>query len=108
DAKQVLVLYPTRSNSQIAVIGDRELPRILEAGLPEGLSYYSEFIDQGRFVADEYIEGFRDFLRLKYADQHFDLIIAMGRTSFEFVEKYHTELFPQAPVVFFSDRNSPR
>ena len=33
--KQVLVLYSTRRDAQIAVVGDRELPRILEQGLPE-------------------------------------------------------------------------
>ena len=46
--KQVLVLYSTRRDAQIAVVGDRELPRILEKGLPQGLDYYSEYIDRTR------------------------------------------------------------
>ena len=64
--KQVLVLYSTRRDAQISVVGDRELPRILDEGLTEGLDYYSEYIDQARFPDPEYKAAFRDFLRLKY------------------------------------------
>ena len=76
--KEVLVVYSTRRDAQIVTIGDRELPRILENGLTEGVDYYSEFIDEGRFSKAEYQIGFRDFLALKYRGQHFDLVIAMG------------------------------
>ena len=47
--KQVLVLYSTRRDSQFSTIGERELPRILDAGLGRDLDYYSEFIDDARF-----------------------------------------------------------
>src|SRR5258708_1966336 len=78
DQKQVLVLYSTRRDAQIAVVGDRDLPRILEQGLPQGLDYYSEYIDRVRFPDPEYQPAFRDFVRLKYKDQQFDLVIAMS------------------------------
>ena len=62
--KQVLVLYSTRRDAQIAIVGERELPKALEHGLSEGLDYYSEFIDRARFPRAEYQAGFRDFLRV--------------------------------------------
>jgi len=46
--KKVLVLYSTRRDAQISVVGDREMPRILDQGLTEGLDFYSEYIDQAR------------------------------------------------------------
>src|SRR5262245_53509004 len=76
--KQVLVLYATRRDAQIVVVGDREIPRAIEEGFPEGVDYYSEFIDQGRFSNPDYQTAFRDFLRLKYQEKSFDLIIAIG------------------------------
>src|SRR5262245_60770989 len=104
---QVLVLYSTRRDAQIAVVGDRELPRVLEHGLAHSLDYYSEFIDQARFSAINYQLAFRDYLRLKYEGKQFDLVIAMGDIPFEFVGRYRA-LFRDAPVVFFTGRSSPR
>src|SRR6185503_5467898 len=63
--KQVLVLYSTRRDTQIAVLGERDLPGLLEAGSPEGVDYYSEYIDQVRFTQADYESAFRDFLKRK-------------------------------------------
>jgi len=107
--EQVLVLYATRRDAQLAVVGDRELPRILDDGLPEDdLDYYSEFIDQARFSEIDYLSAFSDFLRLKYEGKRFDLVIAMGDTPFDFVERYREQLFRDTPVVFFTGRSAPR
>jgi signal transduction histidine kinase len=103
DQKRVLVVYSTRRDAQIVVVGDRDLPRILERNLTQGVDYYSEFIDQARFASGEYRNAFRDFLRLKYSDHRFDLLIAMGDTAIEFLDASRTELFPDTPIVFFSN-----
>jgi signal transduction histidine kinase len=103
--KQVLVLYSTRRDAQIAVVGERELPRILDHGLSEGVDYYSEFIDQGRFPDPEYQAAFCDFLRLKYKGQRFDIVIAIGDVSVEFFNENRDELFVGTPLVFGA--NSP-
>jgi signal transduction histidine kinase len=100
--KQVLVLYSTRRDAQIAIIGDRQLPRLLDVGLQGRLDYYSEFIDFGRFSHLEYQDAFRDFLLLKYRGQRFDLVIAMSDDILPFIEKNRSVLFPTAPVVFFA------
>jgi len=104
--KQVLVLYATRRDAQIAVVGDRELPKILEYDLATDVDYYSEFIDQARFSSIDYQSAFRDFLRLKYAGKAFDLVVAMGDTPLDFLRAYRALLFPDVPVVFFESRSS--
>src|SRR5215510_11047526 len=73
--KQVLVLYSTRRDSQIAIVGERELPQILDSGLMEELDYYSEYIDQVRFPDPAYKTAFTDFMRTKYRGQQFDLVV---------------------------------
>ena len=105
--QQVLVLYSTRRDAQIVVVGDRVLPRILDTGLSGSLDYYSEFIDQARFSRTDYRIAFRDFLRLKYTGHAFDLVVAMGDISLEFVAANRDDLFAGIPVVFFASRPSP-
>jgi len=106
--RQVLVLYSARRDAQIVTVGEREFPRILDQGLSEGLDYYSEYIDRARFPADSYKKGFRDFLRLKYKDKHFDVIIAVQDLALEFVREYRTELFADSPVVYFANSATAR
>lgn len=100
--KEVLVLYASRRDTQVAIVGERELPRLLEDGLPEGLDYYSEYIDQGRFPDIEYQAALGEFLRKKYAHTHFDVIITMHDLATDFVRRNRDELFPGVPVVFYA------
>jgi hypothetical protein len=100
------MLYATRRDAQIAIVGERELPRILDGGVGADLDYYSEYIDQARFPDPQYKAAFRDFLRLKYRDVGFDLVIAIQDTALEFIDEARNELFPDTPVVFFA--TSPR
>jgi signal transduction histidine kinase len=103
--KQVLVLYSTRRDAEIVIVGDRELPKVLEDGLPGGVDYYSEFLDQARSNAD-YSAAFRDFLRMKYQDRPFDLVIAMGDGPLDFIGN-NQSFFGDTPVVFFSSSRTP-
>ena len=108
DQKQVLVLYSNRRDARIVAVGDRELPRILNDGHPNGVDYYSEVIDQVRLSRTDYVTAFGDFLRLKYGSHRFDLVIAMDDSTIEFLHQVRDELFPATPIVFFSTRSSPR
>jgi signal transduction histidine kinase len=106
--RQVLVLYSARRDAQIVTVGEREFPRILDQGLREGLDYYSEYIDRSRFPEDSYKTAFRDFLRLKYRDKRFDVIIAVQDLALEFVREYRTELFGDSAIVYFANSASAR
>ena len=101
--KEVLVLYVTRRDAEIAIVGDRELPRVLERGLAGGLDYYSEFLDQARIAQPNYLDAFSKFLKVKYQGHQFDLVIAMGDAPLGFVVS-HRSVFGNSPVVYFSDR----
>jgi len=103
--KRVLVLYSTRRDSQFSMVGERELPRILDAGLSPTLDYYAEFIDLARSPQPGYRTAFRDFLRQKYQGVRFDLVIAMQDSAVGFVNDHGDTLFPDTPVVFLT--NSP-
>jgi signal transduction histidine kinase len=100
--KQVLVLYSTRRDGQIAIVGERTLPQILDQAGPGGLDYYTEYIDRPRFPDSAHQAPFRDFLRVKYAQQQFDVVIAIDDLAVAFVRAFRDELFPETPVVFFA------
>lgn len=100
--RQVLVLYAARRDAQIVAVGEREIPRILDSGLSEGLDYYSEYIDRARFPQPSYQTAFRDFLRSKYAGKRFDVVIAMQDLALDFLRDNQADLFPDTPIVFFA------
>jgi len=100
--KQVLVLHSTRRTSQLVTVSDREIPRILQDAFPEGVDYYTEFVDEAQFPLHQYEQAFRDFLLTKYKGQTFDIILAMGDNALRFVDDTRHDLFPEVPVVFFS------
>jgi len=107
--KQVLVLYATRRDAQIALIGDREIPRILDTALEGGVDYHSEYIDRARFGVSDYRKAFASFLRSKYNGQHFDVVIAMQDVALDLVVDNRDTLFAATPVVFVSTvADSPR
>jgi signal transduction histidine kinase len=105
--KQILVLYSTRRDAQIAVLGERELPQILDKAFQAHLDYYSEYIDRARFPEPEYRAALRDFLQLKYKDVTFDAVIAVSDISIDFLAQSR-DLFVGAPVVFFSSARTER
>lgn len=105
--KRVLVVYATRPQTQLATLGDRELPRILEKGLSAGIDYYSEYIDEGRFPQPDYRIAFRDFIASKYRGRQLDLAIAMGQKPLEFAITNRAVLFAGTPIVYFADFDDP-
>ena len=100
---QVLILYSTRRDAEIATIVDRELPRIISEGLGGPLDHYSEYIDLSRFPDPKYQAGFRDFLRLKYSGYRFDIVVAVQDVAVTFLANYRQELFPGTPFVFLAN-----
>ena len=103
DHKRVLVIYANRSDSQFSILAETDLPRMIEKELGRNLDYYSEFMDVARFPDSIYESAFAEFLSRKYRDVQFDLVVAMHDTALEFVNTRREQLFPGAPVVFFSD-----
>jgi signal transduction histidine kinase len=106
---RVLVVHSTRQETQLSLLTDRDVPRILSNRLSRPVDYYAEYIDAARIPGLQHERAFRDFLRAKYRSQRFDLVIAMQDVAWDFVRKYRSALFPGTPIVFFSrNRNVPR
>jgi signal transduction histidine kinase len=106
---RVLVLHSTRRDSQLALLSDRDLPRILSNRLGRPIDYYAEYMDSARIPDSQHESALRDFLYRKYRRQRFDLVIAMEDAAWQFVRKYGDKLFPGTPIVFTStDRNVQR
>jgi signal transduction histidine kinase len=101
-AKQVLVLNSTRSDDQFSVVWARELPKLLADGLGERVDFYSEYADFVRFSRPEYERAYLDFLRLKYADKHIDLLILIGDVVIDLMSRNRDVLFPGTPAVFYT------
>ena len=101
--KRVLVIYTTRRDTQFSITGDQMLPGLIERRLGASIDYYSEHIDGARFPEPQYSQAFRDYLQLKYGKSHFDVIIATHGLAFDFVQANRDALFPDTPVVFFTD-----
>src|SRR5918995_624111 len=85
DQKTVLVVYATRRDAQISLLADSELPRLLERRLGQRVNRYSEFLDAAKLPEAGYRSAVTDFLRVKYIDQRFNLIIAMHEIALDFL-----------------------
>src|SRR5215204_3111377 len=99
--KRLLALYSPRRDSQVVAVGDRVLQDLVGEGLPEGLDYFSEALDQSRFFDVDYQRAFRDSLTLKYARYRFDLVVAVGDVPLEFVARNQDGLFKDVRIVYF-------
>ena len=100
--KQVLVLNSARQNEQFYVVSEREMPRLLTEGLGDGVDFYAEYFDVGRFPHPDYETVYLDFLRRKYKERHLDLLLVMGDPAADFVSRNRDVLFSGTPVVFYT------
>ena len=100
--KQVLVLYSTRPDAQLSIVGESELPPLLEGGLSQRVVYHSEFMDVATFPERAHV-ALHEFLRLKYEGIRFDLVVAIQNEAIEFVDVYRDTLFRDTPAVFLAN-----
>lgn len=101
--KQVLVLYSTRPDAQLSIIGESKLPQILNLDLAQNVVHYAEFIDVTTFPERAH-DALLEFLRLKYQGIRFDLVIAIQEEAIEFVERERDSIFRDTPAVFLTTR----
>ena len=83
---------------------DTALQAALQAAAPQGVEYYSEYLETNRFPGDDQARILSEYLRRKYADKRLDVIIAATEATLDFVLKYRLHLFAGVPVVFATDR----
>ncbi len=105
--KKVLVLHTGRKDGPYSAVFERLIQQALNEGAADRVDYYSEYIDDQRFFEQKYREALRDFLRRKYGDQNYDLVITVGGAAINFAVSYGAELFPETPVVFYGGGGRP-
>ena len=94
--KRVLALHVVRRDSPAF---DDTFRTVLAEGLSSRLDYYSEFIDLNRIGEEKYQSALRSYLRTRYVDGGFDLVIASGPSVVEFLFR-DPSLFEGVPVVY--------
>ncbi|MDC0335266.1 PAS domain S-box protein [Pseudodesulfovibrio sp.] len=66
-----------------------------------GIILHVENMDTKRVAFNEhYVQQLRDVFEHKYKGMQLDLIMVTDNNAFEFMRRYHGELFPDVPVVF--------
>ena len=105
--KNVLVIYSASRLMPAVIAFDEGLRASLHSGSPGGIRLYSEFFDLYQTLSPAAEKRWEEYLRWRYADQKFDLIVAVEAPALEFLEKHGAELFPKAPVVFCLVSNYP-
>jgi two-component sensor histidine kinase/ABC-type uncharacterized transport system substrate-binding protein len=76
------------------------------------LEIHVEYMDTKRYFDGfngRFLTGLRDMYKNKYGEMQLDMIISSDDNAFQFLLKYHDELFPGTPIVFcgvndFEDR----
>jgi len=98
--KQILLLNSYHQN----FVWNEEIFRgLLDVLRPKetGIVLHVENMDTKRVIFNErYIQQLRDVFEHKYRNMKLDLIMVTDNNAFEFMRRYHTELFPGVPVVF--------
>ena len=90
--------YPTNGEF------DRTLQDALHSLSPEGVEYYSEYLETNTFPGEDQARLFSKYLRNKYAGRRLDVIITGVSETLDFVLKYRQDLFPGVPIVFATER----
>src|SRR5689334_339312 len=84
---------------------DRALEDALQSLAPEGIDYYSEYLETKNFPGDNQARILSEYLRQKYAGRRLDVIIAGASETLNFLLKYRKDLFPEVPIVFATERS---
>jgi len=64
------------------------------------VEFYIEYMDTKRIHGDGYLEQLYGIYKTKYQHQHFDIIICSDNNAYNFLIKYHEDIFPGTPIVF--------
>ncbi|MBN2231914.1 MAG: response regulator [Deltaproteobacteria bacterium] len=71
-----------------------------EFAAADSAEIHVEYLDAKRYPHEQNSDLRQQFYRARFADRHFDVIIACDNYALEFVRNHRRELFPATPVVF--------
>ena len=100
--KRVVVLYWYDKNYPGHVRWDQGFRPVLEQDADGSIEYYPEYLEANRFPGENQAQTLHDYLKDKYAGRPIDVVVAQSDVSLDFLARYHEDLFPNVPVVFYS------
>lgn len=59
-----------------------------------------EHLDTKRFSGSKHMAFMKHYLKTKYKEKHFDLIMALDNSALDLILKFRNELFTHVPIVF--------
>lgn len=83
--------------------GPTQFSATLQTTLDDATPYvavYSEAVDLSRFAEPRQEAVLRTYVKEKYNDVRFGLIVAVGASAFALVQRWQSDLWPNVPVVF--------
>ncbi|RQW09209.1 ABC transporter substrate binding protein [Paenibacillus rhizophilus] len=61
---------------------------------------YTEYLDWKRYPEEDNLQRFYEMIKGKYADKHFDAILATDDIALDFAIRHRKELLNDAPIIF--------
>jgi signal transduction histidine kinase len=101
-AKQVVILYTHRTLTPINADWDRGIRSSLAAGFDEPLDIEIEYLNLVRHKDPDYLRGWIELLKTKYAAKPPDLVLPVYVPALEFTLQHRETIFPDVPIVFCS------
>jgi signal transduction histidine kinase len=98
--REVLVLDQSSAGLPFSTVLAGAIRSTVNAGSKSPTSFYFENLDANRFFGPEYENEVVQFLKAKYRERHIDVVIAVGVSALDFIERRREQLWPSAPVVF--------
>src|SRR5262245_31229752 len=98
--RSVLILDQSDADSAWYAVLSPAFRSVLNAGLRERVSVYSEHLDLSRFPGQRHEQLMQAYLRDKFRDRPIGVVVAQGSGALEFVMRTRAALWPGVPVVF--------
>jgi len=98
--RRVLILHAYNYTfPATTLVSDAARKRLVEVS-QQRLEIEADFLDLARLPGETHALRMATFLHEKYADRHFDLVLAIGVAAVPFIVKYRDLIAPGVPVVF--------
>ena len=98
-AQNVLAVFWSPEEFPANQVRDAAIREVLSRS-PLTVDYFAEYLESDRLPEDQAAPALREYIRLKYARRHIDVVLAITDVALRFVLQQRDELFPDAPVVY--------